>query len=422
MLSFAKHMTTKERCAEPVPANAAGAAASEIAIEPAGTGGLVAPACRRQRIAAAAIAISSLVWVTALSALGYAQQSLPWCITLAATAAGAIVTANQKKSLCTFNHVVTSDRRPVSFMEASALTYIIVSMLLAGWIILHLLHKEPPPIVKHQVVDVELMSLADFKDNHDILPGTAERKTLRKRTASVVTSHGSLSAVSVPNPRTKPAKAESLIKQSADPQPEKVQAKAPRINEAMSMLVRPPRSTVSPVVESGSSSVSVPLAAVRTQAPPNATVQSKTRSDDQPFMEEVTPPELVEMMDNEGDDSLNIWQQGGHLAGGTGSKSDLVAYLKDINKRIKSVWSPPRGEPWKTEILFRILRTGKLESARIVHSSGSRQADDAALKALVASAPFKGLPATYPYRYLDLHYSFNYNVDELEEIKNAPPR
>lgn len=384
---------------------------------------VLAPHSVRRRVAAGTIALASMVWIAGLAALGYAQPALPWCITLAATAAGAILSSRGRINPYAPAIVLRADRQPVSFMEAFALTYMVASVALSAWIIYHLLYKPPPLPVKRQVVDIELTSLADYQNRHDPLPGSVEKNALRKRTASIITSHGSLAALPAPQnlaPHTEPNKTDGSDERKLQAPPDKSVLKSPQVSEAKMIVMQPLKSIDSPVFVTNQPVAHNPVN--KRVIMLDSSARKQKQSDDRPFMEEVGPPEMVEMMDNDGENSLDVWQAGGHSAGGTGSKSDIVAYLKDVNRRIKSAWSPPRGEPWKTEILFRIAKSGRLMSARVIRSSGSAEADEAAMKALVASAPFKTLPADYPHSYLDLHYSFNYNVDQLTEINDALPR
>jgi TonB family protein len=377
----------------------------------------------RQRAAATVIALASLVWVSGLAALGYAQSALPWCITLAVTACGAIL--NSRKSTNPFapQAVISAERQPLSFMESYAATYLVVSLVLSSWIVYHLLYKPPPLKVVRQVVDIQLSSLADVIDRKDPLPGMTEKDELRKRTASVLTSHGSLTALpsSVPTvPHPTPARVDGADSRTARTSPDKTQSKTPQLTDAKMIVVQPLKQSPSEIAATNQIAANNPMQ-VKRMLPAAPQPKPREARDGQPFLEEVQPPEMVEMIDNDGTNALDVWQAGGHSSGGSGSRSDLVAYLRDVNRRIKSAWSPPRGAPWKTEILFRIRKPGQLASARVTRSSGNAEADEAAMKAVVASAPFRELPADYPHAYLDLRYSFNYSVDQLTDVTDAQP-
>ncbi len=382
---------------------------------------ILAPPQWRQRAAAAAICIASLIWIAALAMFGCLKDALPWCITLLAITGGAICTCNNAKRAFVPHQLNAANHQPVSFLEAAAFTFLATSVVLSSWIIYHLLSKPPLLTVKQQAVDIELMSLSDFQNRHNLLPGTREKTSVRKRTGALLTSAGTLSAhpqaAHMP-PSPKEAKPGAANQPQLQTKPQL--ASVPKAGETKMFLLQPNATAESSMLHTAAAIAS---SAQSSKHPPTTnTASSKNNShDDQPFMQEVAPPELVELIDNDGDKSLDIWQAGGRSEGGTGARSDLVAYLKEINKRIKSAWSPPRGEPWKTEVLFRIEKSGKLLSARIINSSGSAVADKAAVEAIIASAPFKAMPTGYQHNFLDLQYAFNYNVDELTELTGAQP-
>ena len=61
-------------------------------------------------------------------------------------------------------------------------------------------------------------------------------------------------------------------------------------------------------------------------------------------------------------------------------------------------------------ILYRISKDGELVKNTIVKSSGNKEFDEIALKAIKSSAPFKKLPESYKENYLDMKLKFDYNV------------
>ena len=136
-------------------------------------------------------------------------------------------------------------------------------------------------------------------------------------------------------------------------------------------------------------------------------------------MEESSPVELFEVVDNEGDAGIEIFQSGGRSSGGKGAPSTLQEYLKQLHKRIKRAWSPPNGDPRVAQILFRITKEGKLKQIRLVRSSGNSDCDESAINAITACAPFKGLPADFAADCLDIKYTFNYKIDSLSEVPAA---
>jgi TonB family protein len=409
----------------PPVANTAGTE-SQTGKQTGSSAGLLAlslsPALKRRRAAAAATAFSSLVWIAGLATLGYAQEALPWCITLAATAGGALLSTRKADASIIPQFAATANRQPLSFLESFALTYMLASVALSSWIIFHFIYKPPALSVKRQVIDIELTSLADFQDRHELLAGTVEKEAVRKRNGALTTSHGSLkpvAGVQSQAPPPKPSTSDGRDTPERKSEPKRMTTKQSPVNDAKMVIMQPLSASSSPLYATNQPLAPKPEQLVRRLSPVAPSPRSRHEPDDKPFMEEVMPPELVELVDNDGNKSLEIWQAGGHSAGGSGSKSDLAHYLKDLNKRIKHAWSPPRGQQRKTEVLFRISKAGQLLAVQIVRSSGSNETDEAALKAIAASAPFTPLPADYPHSYLDLHYSFNYNVDELTEVNDG---
>lgn len=124
------------------------------------------------------------------------------------------------------------------------------------------------------------------------------------------------------------------------------------------------------------------------------------------------------MIENDGAaNSADVFEAGGRTTGGTGAPSPLSDYIKALHKRIKSLWSPPRGQSHRAAILFRIKPNGKLAFVKMVESSNDPETDEAAVKAVVGSVTGHALPPSFDAPYLDVQYTFNYTADELHEIK-----
>lgn len=90
---------------------------------------------------------------------------------------------------------------------------------------------------------------------------------------------------------------------------------------------------------------------------------------------------------------------------------DFGPYMRELQKRIKLNWDPPKGnESKRVVLLFKIARDGRLLSCRVHKSSGMPSADQAALKAVELTAPFRPLPADFKGQSIDIQFTFDYNV------------
>ena len=90
---------------------------------------------------------------------------------------------------------------------------------------------------------------------------------------------------------------------------------------------------------------------------------------------------------------------------------DFGPYMRDLQRRIKMNWDPPKGnESKRVVLLFKIAKDGRLLSCSVYKSSGLPAADRAALNAVHATAPFRPLPANFKGSSVDIQFTFDYNV------------
>lgn len=93
------------------------------------------------------------------------------------------------------------------------------------------------------------------------------------------------------------------------------------------------------------------------------------------------------------------------------TEPDFSPYMRDLQRRIKMNWEPPKGrESLRVVLLFKLAKNGNLLSSSVYKSSGDKQADKAALDALLNSMPFKPLPAEFKGKSVDIQFTFDYNV------------
>ncbi len=90
---------------------------------------------------------------------------------------------------------------------------------------------------------------------------------------------------------------------------------------------------------------------------------------------------------------------------------DFGPYMRELQRRIKMNWDPPKGnESKRVVLLFKIAKDGRLLSCKVNKSSGLPSADQAALKAVELTAPFRPLPADFKGQSIDIQFTFDYNV------------
>ena len=90
---------------------------------------------------------------------------------------------------------------------------------------------------------------------------------------------------------------------------------------------------------------------------------------------------------------------------------DFGPYMKELQRRIKMNWTPPKGnESKRVVLLFSISRDGRLLSVKVHKSSGLPAADQAAIQAVQLTAPFRPLPPEYRDSSVDIQFTFDYNV------------
>lgn len=387
---------------------------------------------------------TSVAWIALLIYHGAAGRSLPWCITLAAIAFWALATTRRQiqkvqKHALPASRIGTPEEGRLA--KAFSTTYLTVSLLMFTWFCLHGFKVPPPLVAQKQFIDIELTSFADFKDNKELVASTEEKDSQRKRS-------GSTDKLSMTPPVVQPQSqsSERTSQKTEEAGKRALQALAPKKQTAVptemvlkgvqvQSAINSLNAEIQPQQEKAEtrarmiSQVKLPSGWKSVQADqtmsrqknisPGVRSEQTRASNESMFMEESSPVELFEVVDNEGDAGIEIFQAGGRSTGGKGAPSSLQDYLKLLHKRIKRAWSPPNGDPRVAQILFRITKAGKLKQIRLVRSSGNSDCDEAAMNAISACAPFKGLPPDFPSDCLDIKYTFNYKVDSLSEVPEA---
>ena len=90
---------------------------------------------------------------------------------------------------------------------------------------------------------------------------------------------------------------------------------------------------------------------------------------------------------------------------------DFGPYMKELQRRIKMNWDPPKGnESKRVVLLFSIARDGRLLNVKVYKSSGLQIADNAAINAVKLTAPFRPLPPEFKGDKVDIQFTFDYTV------------
>lgn len=89
---------------------------------------------------------------------------------------------------------------------------------------------------------------------------------------------------------------------------------------------------------------------------------------------------------------------------------DLSAYMREVERKIKNHWHPPKSDTSKQVIaVFKVARDGSVSHLKILEQSGVAGLDAASIAAVQQAAPFAQLPKGAP-KVIDIQFCFEYNV------------
>jgi colicin import membrane protein len=418
---------------------------------------------------------ASAIWLFLLVRAGLPPVMRPWFVFFSITFSLGLLSFRKKKAAAP-NFALPGAVEEANALQ-DWLNFSYLGACLLSLFILAKVSIEPlnVPKTSRQVIDIELTSTADYSDQKEILPSTEPKPKLKKQTGDAQ----EIISENEPNPAIQPrkSKSESATKNAAEAsEPAKNRKVAIRNLQPNQELQR--IRSAQPLVKSQAHKKSelhqesqasqeetldsASLAAVQPAAPrqpqhavaqpaapkqrqyvaaappknfpwrqyaPNAFpakpsdfkdrfVQvTASTSEAQPIeIEEVHPPQLMEVTDTDGETGAELWQAGGRSSGGKGAPSLLNSYLKEIHKKLKRAWMPPGDRSSRAQILFRIRRDGSVAFLRLVKSSGDSEVDQSAIQAIRAAQPFGVLPKDYLPEALDVSYSFNFRADQLTEV------
>jgi TonB family protein len=89
---------------------------------------------------------------------------------------------------------------------------------------------------------------------------------------------------------------------------------------------------------------------------------------------------------------------------------DFSPYLKDITRRIKESFNPPRrrNSSLKAVVTFNISRTGEVSKLLVLSTSGSKSFDEAGLQAIRDVSPFPAFPKQADKQSIQMEFTFDY--------------
>jgi len=99
---------------------------------------------------------------------------------------------------------------------------------------------------------------------------------------------------------------------------------------------------------------------------------------------------------------------------GYGGSFPYAYYIDTIKNKISSSWysslvSPGLRGKFVAVVYFKILRNGSILDLKVERTSGSDSLDLSALRAVENASPFPPLPTSFAYRYLGVHFEFEWS-------------
>jgi len=403
----------------------------------------------------------SASWLICLVLTDGTSQSIAWSVVimlLLLSSLTRLLSLKQELKYRLSSDATPADLAETNITELAAATIAVSSVVLVAVIVILQLDftRLNKPVANRQVVDIELVSPKDAVDRHDLLAATSVETAIKKRSADQITAPSEnltgapvRAIIKVEEPLKEPIK-EPVKQPSKTPVKEPV--KKPEDDPAKGPLKEPqkqptrPMSAVDKMAMMEMTEITERKIPLTFKAPSNwqtiVVAQDKDKSVDfatysasaalehptvksadnrnHAYLSETRPVDMIESIDNDGDATLRT-QAGGRSAGGAGAPNNLHAYLKLLNRRVKSFWIPPRGLNRLAIIQFRIKANGTLVSTTALPHDGEvdHEAETAAVAAITKAFPFQPLPKEVKAGYLDVRYTFNYRFNEIDEVKSG---
>lgn len=94
----------------------------------------------------------------------------------------------------------------------------------------------------------------------------------------------------------------------------------------------------------------------------------------------------------------------------TFSGQEQYNYIMDLQDKIERNWTLPKGIKYEQVpvVSFVLYKDGKVSHVRLTTSSGNKQVDDLAVKAIEKSAPFRPIPKNIDVDTVDFDFQFEF--------------
>lgn len=379
------------------------------------------------------------------------------------------ISVNTKQSAANYviPAVIRDDSGEFSFEKAVILSVILHILFFSSIVVLNF-------VLKFLGINLDLFKKPDLKPKDiefvlvekeapPINKNTKNRADINSRAGGINDPKRPVSMPQTSAPKTPKAKPESPAPKKAETvKPQKTQQTAPKVQQPQKVQPaktapqpQAPKTAPKPTAPKPSASVATPRPTVKPSSNFNIPIPKSAIPNIQPSSSPVTSapktsggsgsgngksggtaaPSFSPTTSGHGAGGTGKGQGGGgRFSNGTGSgygnagnpgpgnpkgapgidairEPDFGPYMKELQRRIKMNWDPPKGDQSKRVVLlFSIARDGRLLNVSVHRSSGLPSADKAAIDAVKLTAPFRPLPAEFKGNSVDIQFTFDYNV------------
>lgn len=97
----------------------------------------------------------------------------------------------------------------------------------------------------------------------------------------------------------------------------------------------------------------------------------------------------------------------------------IQQYMNNMQHTVKANWNPKTNSENSTRVIlkYRIHKNGEISNIEVLKSSGDKELDNTAIEAVKKSSPLAELPDALPKNYVDVNFSFDYNIFRGNENK-----